>query len=90
MPQLAAWINEAITAAAKDDEGALDASRPKSATCWRATPPRLVPPGSRLSDRLLGTGRRQLLVELQQRLPCPEPVEGLERAQVRAGEGGML
>jgi glycine hydroxymethyltransferase len=24
MPQLAAWIDEAITAAAKDDEGALD------------------------------------------------------------------
>ncbi len=33
MPQLAAWMDEAITAAAKDDEPSSTASPARSATC---------------------------------------------------------
>ena len=39
MPQLAAWMDEAITAAAKDDEGPLERIAPRSATSSRPSRP---------------------------------------------------
>ena len=53
MPQVAAWMDDAVTAALKDDEAAIDAHR------RRGPRPAGRLPDARLRDRLTVTGVRR-------------------------------